>query len=280
MKLLYLRPDFRQAFANADDSFDRVMSLDGQIVRQMDGRRTLRFELANRGYYLKAHNGIGWKEVFKNLVSLKLPILGARNEWRAIQRLQQIGIATTPLVGYGQRGLNPARQQSFVITEEISGIVSLESLCAGWREHPPRGARAIRRKRWLLAEVARNARLLHESGINHRDFYLCHFCLQEMSAHREWGSDSRPRLYLLDLHRAQIRRRTPRRSLVKDLGGLYFSAMDIGLTKRDRLRFIACYRGQSWGTVLADEQTFWLAVRRRALSVYRSFHDHPPPPGC
>ena len=155
-------------------------------------------------------------------MSLKLPVLGARNEWRAIQRLQQIGIATTPLVGYGQRGLNPARQQSFVITEEIPDIVSLETLCAGWRENPPRGAQAIRRKRWLLTEVARNARLLHENGINHRDFYLCHFCLQEPPAHPESPS----KLYLLDLHRAQARRRTPRRWLVAALPDFMSSLPD------------------------------------------------------
>ena len=40
------------------------------------------------------------------------------------------------------------------------------------------------------------------------------------------------RLYLIDLHRMQLRRKTPSRWIVKDIAGLYYSSMDIGLTKR------------------------------------------------
>lgn len=49
------------------------------------------------------------------------------------------------------------------------------------------------------------------------------------------------RLSLIDLHRSQLRRRTPRRWRDKDLAALYFSALHIGLTRRDLLRFVREY---------------------------------------
>jgi heptose I phosphotransferase len=278
--MMVLRPDFRQALGEREDAFEAILNTPGQIMRQMNGRRTLRFTLDDRSYYLKAHFGIGWREIVKNLVQLRLPVLGARNEWRAIQRLVALGIDTTPLVGFGQTGRNPARQRSFVITEELQDITSLEDLCASWRHAPPRTGDALRFKRALIREVARIARTLHGNGMNHRDFYLCHFCLHQPPRHPEVFQQDRPRLYLLDLHRVQIRRHTPRRWLIKDLGSLYFSAMDAGLTRGDRLRFIRHYRGGALRAALTEEGQFWEAVRERARQLYRPFHHREPPPGC
>jgi hypothetical protein len=182
--------------------------------------------------------------------------------------LERLGVATTPLAGYGIRGFNPACLQSFVLTEALENTVSLEMLCQPWAVDPPRTRAAIRFKRALLARVAEIARRLHEHGINHRDFYLCHFCL-ELSPDTT-NRMAQPQLYLMDLHRAQLRRRTPRRWIVKDIGSLYFSALDIGLSRRDLLRFIRYYRGRPLGVVLRQEQRFWRAVQKRAFQLYRA----------
>jgi heptose I phosphotransferase len=72
---------------------------------------------------------------------------------------------------------------------------------------------------------------------------------------------------VIDLHRAQIRRRTPRRWLIKDLAGLYFSALDIGLTRTDRWRFITAYEQKPLRKVLQEHQRFWRRVERTALAL-------------
>ncbi len=88
---------------------------------------------------------------------------------------------------------------------------------------------------------------MHGGGVNHRDFYICHFLLH-------LPVDARaPRLSLIDLHRAQVRRSTPRRWRDKDLAALYFSALEIGLTQRDRLRFLKTYFARPLRSVLHDE---------------------------
>jgi heptose I phosphotransferase len=80
------------------DAFDYIMQLDGEMFRDMDSRRTLRFSLYDKRYFLKAHYGVGWKEIIKNLLQFRLPVLGARNEWRAIKRLQRLDVDTMTLV--------------------------------------------------------------------------------------------------------------------------------------------------------------------------------------
>ncbi|MAS40736.1 MAG: lipopolysaccharide core heptose(I) kinase RfaP, partial [Porticoccaceae bacterium] len=64
------------------DPFDQVLRLEGEEYRALEGRRTLRFKLDGRAYFAKVHQGIGWREIAKNLLRLRLPVLGAEREWR------------------------------------------------------------------------------------------------------------------------------------------------------------------------------------------------------
>jgi heptose I phosphotransferase len=237
-----LKEPFRSRWAG-QDPFAAAEALQGQVLRALEGRRTLRTEIDGRGYYVKIHRGIGWREIFKNLLSGRLPVLGAGNEWRALERLTAAGVDTMRAVAFAERGDNPARRHSFIITEELAPTVSLEDFCRDWPQHRP--APAL--KHALIRRVAEMARRMHGSGVNHRDFYICHFLLHLPVA------ASAPRLSLIDLHRAQVRTSTPRRWRDKDLAALYFSALDIGLTKRDRLRFLKTYFARPLRSILRDE---------------------------
>jgi len=265
---VYLRDDLRHALAGGD-GFDQLMAISGNVYREAPARRTLRFERAGRGYFLKIHTGVGWREIFKNLTYARLPVLGARNEWRGIRRLQRLGIDTLRIAGYGATGRNPARRHSFIITDEISDAVSLDEFCERWTTRPPRASGDVRYKRWLIAKVAKITRTIHASGANHRDLYLCHFLLKsDPDTDRRRPADSR--IYLIDLHRMQIRRRTPLRWIIKDLAGLYFSTMDMRFTVRDYLRFISVYRNRPVREILQGEHGFWRRVHHRAARVYRA----------
>jgi len=123
----------------------------------------------------------------------------------------------------------------------------------------------------LLRAVADVARRMHGAGINHRDFYLCHFHLDESSF-----EEQEVRCYLIDLHRAQIRKETPRRWCVKDLAGLYFSAMDCGLTRRDLLRFLHHYSEGGLRRALGRDRRMWRQVERRARKLYRKVNGTEP----
>lgn len=260
-------PQWLQDFFAGQDVFDGVMQLQGEVFRDVPGRKTIRVQIQDKSYFIKQHFGVGWLEIFKNLLSAKWPVLTAETEWRAIHKLGEIGIPTTPAVAYGVRGLNPAILQSFLITEDLGDIISLETLCADWKANPP-GA-AFKQK--LLIKVAELARSLHDGGMNHRDFYICHICLDNHKlAHGEIH------LYLIDLHRVGIRSMIRSSDRMKDMAALYFSAMEAGLTRRDYLRFLKHYRCQPLSSTLLDETEFWEQVASRANKLYLKFHGKMP----
>jgi heptose I phosphotransferase len=122
--LIELSPELAQKFAGPH-AFDEVLAMQGEIFRNHKGRRTLRFVHEEKGYFLKIHPGVGWREILKNLVFLRLPILGARHERDAIRCLEKLGVATMTIAGYGERGRNPAKIESFLMTEEIENTISL-----------------------------------------------------------------------------------------------------------------------------------------------------------
>ncbi|APR04083.1 lipopolysaccharide core heptose(I) kinase RfaP [Thauera chlorobenzoica] len=259
---LFVDEPFRSLWQGRDP-FAAVEALQGEVFRELEGRRTLRTEVGDRAYFVKIHRGVGWGEIFKNLFSLRLPVLGARNEWRAIARLGEVGVATMRAVAFGERGRNPARQHSFIITEALAPTVSLEDYCRDWPAHPPPPAL----KRALIGRVAEMARRMHEGGMNHRDFYLCHFLLHTAPP----PAPDALRLSLIDLHRSQVRRRTPRRWRDKDLAGLYFSALEIGLTRRDLLRFLRAYFPGPLRATLRREAALLRSLARRADKLHARY---------
>ena len=263
--MIYLSPEFESAWAGKEP-FTEAFRLDGEIFRAVKTRRTFRFELNGKSYFAKVHRGIGWSEIFKNLLQFKMPVLGARNEYAAIRKLESLGVATMKVAAFGERGRNPARIESFIITEELTNTVSLEDFCRDWKTNPS----PVALKRTLINYVADVSRTLHRNGVNHRDYYICHFLL-DVCGLRTTGVKAS----LIDLHRAQLRRETPHRWAVKDVAGLYFSAMNIGLTQRDLCRFMTVYSGCSLRETLQNHAGFWRAVERTAQRLYAKEQQKP-----
>ena len=248
-----------------NEPFAKIFALDGIIYRNKDGRRTLQFTIDGQSYFAKLHHGLGWRRFLRSLLRFKWPISGAENEWRAIKLLEELRIPTTPLVAYGRRGNNPVNKQSFIITKDLTNTVSLEDYCRNWVTEPPSPAL----KRALIRRVADITGALHRLGLNHCDLYICHFLLN-----LENDKTPDPKnliLHLIDLHRVRQRKKLPQRWQVKDLAALHFSSFEIGLTLRDRLRFISTYSQRPWRETLKQESGLWRRVERRAQAFYREF---------
>jgi len=271
---LFLDTPFAELWAG-QDPFAAVERLQGEVFRELEGRRTVRTEVAGRGYFVKIHRGIGWGRIFENLLLWRWPVLGAKHEWQAIAHLTALGVDTMKAVAFGARGVNPARQHSFIITEELAPTVSLEDYCRNWPTQPPSPAL----KRALIARVAAMTGKMHRGGMNHRDCYLCHFLLHTDPAPAPASfragekSEIHLRLSVIDLHRAQIRATpAPRRWRDKDLASLYFSALEIGLTRRDFLRFLRGYFERPLRQILAEETALFAYLERegqRLMERYR-----------
>lgn len=259
----YVHPELG---AFRDKSIDEWINLNGETFRQTKDRKTLRFTLNDNNYFLKAHLGIGWKEVFKNLFQLKKPVFGAENEWHAIQFLRRLGIRTLFPVAYGNDLGDLAYKKSFIVTRELTFTANLEDLAKVWRSDKNQSAVL----KWrIIRAVADIARTLHTNGINHRDFYLCHFLIDFTVNEDDF------KLFLIDLHRAQIRTKVPLRWRIKDIAGLYYSSFNAPIGKRDLFRFIKAYSGHERLAISLKERSqkeFWKMVEEKAHSLYRAEH--------
>ncbi len=260
---LYLHRHIKSFFSNAT-AFNQLMKLQGKCFRQQKNRLTQRIQLGDQTYFIKQHFGVGWKEIFKNILQGRLPILGAKNEWEAIQQCQSLHIAVPKIFAYGERGWHPAYRQSFILLEDLASTISLEDLIKQWPTNPP----SFQLKRWLIEEIALIARKLHQHGLNHRDFYLCHFLLSIPDGLENVRQPIQ--LYLIDLHRAQWRTKTPLRWIIKDLAALYFSSKEIILTQRDLYRFMKVYHNVSLREIICSHRVFWEKVKKRG----ENYRDH------
>jgi serine/threonine protein kinase len=178
-------------------------------------------------------------------------VIGAKNEWQALQQCQALGIKTTPLVGYGESGLNPAKQRSFVLTQPLENMQNLEEVM-----HEGRLSSSDKRK--IIYQLAQIVRTFHQAGMCHRDMYLCHFLL---------SSEQSLQLYIIDLHRVVIRDKISKRDEIKDLAALFYSSFDMGITLRDYFYFLKIYKNQSLKEIMSDPSIKLIVKRAQAIYI-------------
>lgn len=232
-------------------------TMTGEVVRQVGGRETLRVSLDGRTFYLKRHRGVGWSEMLKNWLSLKLPITGARNEYAACKYLQQQGITAPTVAAFAESaGLAPYRS-SFILCDALVGYNDLEALTLEWARTPASTDEKLR----LLRQVANFAAGFHAAGLVHRDFYLCHLLKSDDPDCQQLG--------VLDLHRALIFKSLPDRWRQRDLAALLYSTLDLNLSSFSWLRFVRIYTGRPLQEVFGKDAAFWQGVHDRALRLYR-----------
>ncbi len=256
MEQFFLDPELKTFLPEQTEAlFEKAFAIDGEVFRNVKNRKTMRFSLNGKNYFVKLHKGVGWGEILKCLSQGKRPVLGAKNEFRAIRLLESLNVPTMTCRAFAKCGWNPAAQMSFIITDELRNKITLEDFTRDWQNNPPPSALKHR----IIAVLAETCAKMHFAGLNHRDCYICHFLLDTLLLEQNQIS-----LTVLDLHRAEIRKTIPRRMRVKDLAGIFFSSMDAGLTKNDALRFIAEY--SSFGKL---DKNLWRDVLRTAIRLYR-----------
>lgn len=228
-----------------------TQTADAAIAKKLrTDRITLRFTLPDNGieraFYIKRHVRSSWKEYIKPLLRLTWPILGARNEWKAILDFHDVGLPTMTPVVLGTSGPN-----SFLITEALENCTKLSEL-----NQPSTVGSALSRetRRQLIQNVARIAKTMHQSGLHHQDFYLGHLMLSQTHADR---------IYVIDLGRVQKHAHLSRRWIVKDLAQLDYSA---AASPRERLKFLREYLGRRLTGV---DKTLIAEIRSKAAAIAR-----------
>lgn len=271
--ILELTDELKNALPDGADPFDWFLQGDGEVHRHVKNRLTYEVHLGDLHFYVKRHLGCGWGEVFKEWYRFRKPVVSARTEWEGAATLSAAGVRVPKVLGKGERGRYPHAIESFVVLDALEDCETLEHLKDGWLGFT--GPRFVALKHALIHEVASMGRTMHGQGINHRDFYINHFLINR-DLIRQWQPGHEIPLNLIDLHRVQQRPCVPHRWLLKDLASLLFSAMDVGMTSADCLRFLRVYLGADWKNTLKNDRKLWLAIVKRACKLYQGFHGKAP----
>ncbi|MCK4341144.1 MAG: hypothetical protein KAY37_05400 [Phycisphaerae bacterium] len=157
-------------------------------------------------------------------------------EYHQSQELTRRHIPVVRAIGVVEEMRGLAEVRSAVLFERVAG----DAFERVWPELEARGAPLTRglARQELTRGLARFVSAFHQTGMCHRDLYLCHIFA-------DLDPDGRrpPRFTLIDLartHRPRLRRL---RWILKDLSQLDCSARLIGATRTDRLRFLVAYLG-------------------------------------
>ncbi|MBO5761961.1 MAG: lipopolysaccharide core heptose(I) kinase RfaP [Lentisphaeria bacterium] len=258
---LFLNKKFQMLWEGKDPLVE-AFAITGEDFREVKARRTTRFEYDGKGYFIKLHSGIGWKEYFKDIFQLKKPVTGAGQEFDALIHLHKTGVPTMTEAAFGCRGWLKAYEKSFLVTEELCHVKSLEDLA---KNNEGKISFPLREK--IIKALAESAGKMHRAGLNHRDCYICHFLLDE----KLLAEEDKVVLYVIDLHRAQIRKKVPLHFLVKDLAGLYFSAMTYMFPdKKDVCRFLKSYfvSSSSLRQIFSEHGPLLKKVQKAAEKLY------------
>jgi heptose I phosphotransferase len=188
----------------------------GEVIRRRDGKENVVVRLgegeASTRAFLKRH-----------APSREVPGLA---EWGNTGKVAALGIRVPVVAAAGSD-----REGSFIMTVEIEGGIPLDDFGREELAFPLTGP-GIGRKRRLIEGIAGIARKLHDGGLCHRDFYLCHVFI----------TPSRDdELTLIDHQRVRRARPLRWRWIVKDLASLNYSATTDWISRSDRLRFLRAY---------------------------------------
>jgi hypothetical protein len=214
-------------------SFDDFMNFPGGTrICHKRGRSVFRLEIAGRAFYLK-RNRFHRVEFLKRLSRLRLPVRGARQEWRNLLAVHAAGIPCPSPIAFGERPWCGLETNSFTVTEELYHCRPLDKVVqsdfSGMRTEKQRF-----RLRSFAQMLGRLAGKLHSCGMYHQDFYLSHIYV-----------DREDSLFLIDLQRVLIRPAGSRHYQVKDLGQLNYAAeVTGGISRTSRLRFFLSYLDQ------------------------------------
>lgn len=199
--------------------------------------------------YLKRYNQPPISVQKKNRRTYGRPVTCCDLDRLPGEKLQKAGILTPKVIAWGSEWENGQEKRSFVMTEEIPGISLEKRLPECITNLNP--LEKVTQRRDFIKRLAEWVRRFHDTGLRHRDLYLCHIFLTDQDE-----------LYLIDLHRTFRPKFLSERYRLKDLTQLYYSAPGNLISGADRLRFYQLYTGRKKLT-LADKWKI-RSIKRKA----------------
>jgi hypothetical protein len=186
-------------------------------------------------------------------------------EWDHLQWAERQGLPVPRAVAAAELVGPHGRLQSFIAIEELADMLPLH-------EAVPKAAESLdpatfaRWKGSLSDELVRLSVAFHGRQVFHKDWYFCHFYIDEADT-RQVPESWPGRVRVIDLHRMARHRLTAPWRKAKDLAQLLYSSDVPGVTDADRRGFWDRYRRQTrlpWLVALLARMKAGLYRRKNA----------------
>ena len=197
-------------------------------------------------YYKRPGLSRKLKDVFRSSKAAK--------EWIAGDRLLELGVKTPVPLAVGGRRRFRFLQESFLITEEVTGSKTLSPYLAVFA--PPPSKEKIKEKRDFISRLAREVGRIHNQGFFHGSLSVANVLVRKTPQ----GNMS---FYFLDLGYAKAQRMVSPYQKVKDLATLS-KRIPSFITKTDKLRFFRVYCKET-GLTKADAGRYLKRIENRVL---------------
>jgi heptose I phosphotransferase len=161
-------------------------------------------------------------------------------EWEHLEWAEKHGLPVPRAVAAGELVGPRGELQSFIAIEELKGMLPLHQ-AVPLAEQSLDAPTFERWKQSLTDELVRLSIAFHGRQVFHKDWYFCHFYIDEADTRRipdYWEG----RVRVIDLHRMARHRFTGPWRKAKDLAQLLYSSDVPGVTDEDRRGFWRRYR--------------------------------------
>lgn len=219
-------------------------------------RQRIKFKITAGGttVYLKKYTDTPYIKQLKNWIEHKAVKTTAEFDIRWCKTLSNAGINTADIIAWGYEKNFLFDKMSFSIVKEIENADSLEKKLPYFR--------SFKHKKDFISKLADFAGKFHDTGLRHRDFYLCHI----------FYSESTGTFTLIDLQRIFKPVIFSKRFQIKDIAQLYYSAPKEHFSKTDRLRFYMRYKNIT--RLSSADKKFIALVNDRAKKMYQHDNKH------
>jgi Lipopolysaccharide kinase (Kdo/WaaP) family len=253
------------------DWLDRIMSIElTDKLFKKQGRSIARWTLTtNDGrklvVFLKRHFVLPRKHGFLAVLFPHRAWSPGMQEWEHLEWADKHGLPVPRAMAAGELVGPHGCLQSFIAIAELTDMLPLhEAVPLADKSLAPN--EFLEWKRSLSEELVRLSIGFHGRNVYHKDWYFCHFYIDEMDTRRvpeTWTG----RVRVIDLHRMARHPITGIWRKAKDLAQLLYSSDVSGVTDEDRREFWAGYRRQtrmSWLVALLARMKWRLYQRHNA----------------
>ena len=206
-----------------------------EIVKSGQHRVVYRLQLESGEYFLKHFRVPDLRTFGQNVIRPSRADL----EWEAARRVRETGIPTIECVAMGERSVAGFILDNYLLTKAIPNVIPLDEVLRDVL--PSLNARLQARLRQLVTrQTGQILGRLHQSGLYHPDLHPGNILVSrgDLSA-LDAGIES-VRMWLIDLHSVQRRRRPSSRLACRDLA-IWHNFFARRYSHTDRFRFFQTY---------------------------------------